>query len=380
MNLLLVIMTAPRWTFLMRRTSSGVVSTPLTVLYEIRDSSVFYIGLSKQGKYALGNFTAQMLGDHEHIIAMERFYHLLESIHCTDDSFTMKFADQKDYEYAARTWHWVNNHPNHTFVMVAGRGHCKWNKDRQPFIVKNVLFRDDGDCKEIKAIGKVSNWPDAIRSYELIVGGRQRPNSRKRDWDYTWSFPITADLPLSHVKVGGFHAGNIQLQYDCNNCGTRGDIDFDFVIKTKFDIPYDFQINMAPRGVSASFEPTFGLSAALTDPWIPFVELGSIPLAGVAIGNGLLDLGPRIAFYIGGALGPLRGNAQITGGGTLTVSDSGELSIDVLNPASDSAGWSATFTQKPWTVTGSISGSIKLQQDNMLLLSVSAMSTCPFIL
>lgn len=321
-------------------------------------------------KYALGNFTALMPGEHEMIIAVERFYPLLKSMECTENSLTMSFKDQKAYETASRTWHWVNKHHNHTFVMVAGKGHCQWNKDRLPFIVHNVEFDDSCECKMIKAIGDATTWPKAIHNYELIVGGR--PGGNKRDWHNTWSFDVGGELPLNHLTEGN---GDIKFTYDCPGCGTQGSLDFDFVIKTWADIPHDIQVNVAPKGVAVTYEPTFGISADMTEEWDPTFPLGSIPLDGVAIGGDMLDLGPRIEFAYGGSLGPLKGTASVTGGGVLNVADSGELSIDLLNPASSSNGWSSTFTQKPWTFSGALSGSMQVNFDVRLLLSLDALST-----
>ncbi|KAJ5811507.1 hypothetical protein N7474_007808 [Penicillium riverlandense] len=324
-------------------------------------------GLSAKGRYGLGNFTTFMPGKHESIIAMEKFYPLLKSTECTKDSMTMKFEDEKAFHYGTEAWKWVNEHEKHTFLLVAGKGHCKWNEDRLPFVVKNVEF--DDKTNTIKTTGEVSTWTKSAHSYELYVSGR--PASTKRDWDKSFTFDIDAGIPLSHISLG---SGDYKLTYDCIGCGTKGSLDFDFHIKTWLDIPHDIELILSPKGVSFTYEPTLGVSAALTEAIKPDpLSLGKIPLDGVSFGDGLLSLGPNIEFSLGASIGPLKGVASITGGGVMTVADSGSLTVDLLDPGSDSNGWETSWEQKDLTFSAGLSGSWQINLDAKLMLSLEAL-------
>lgn len=329
-----------------------------------------FTGLSGKGRYALGNFTAYMPGEHESLIAMEKFYPLLGSLECTKDSMTMNFKDEAAYKYGAQRWQWVNEAKNRTFLLVAGHAHCKWNEDRLPFIVTDVQF--DDATNTIKTLGRVSDWVNATHSYDLFVGGR--PVSNKRDFDEPYTFDVSADLPLSHVKLG---EGDVKITYDCTGCGTKGEFEFDFHIKTWLDIPTDVELIISPHGVEAIYEPRLGIQANLGGSWNPELPLGTIPIDGISIAGGILDLGPEIKFDLKGSVGPLKGSAGVTGGGTLGLQDSASLTIDLLNPDIASSGWTPTFSEKPFTVDAALQGSIQLQLDAGVQLALEALGKSP---
>ncbi|KAJ5094945.1 hypothetical protein N7532_007236 [Penicillium argentinense] len=326
-------------------------------------------GLSGKGKYALGNFTAYMPGKHENIIAMEKFYPWLKSTECTKDSLTMHFEDEEAYRYGAKAWKWVNDAEDHTFVLVAGRGHCQWNEDRLPFTITDVEFDDCANT--IKAIGKATDWPKATHTYELFVGGR--PASKKRDYDDSYSFDISQELPLNKAA---FTYDGVQLEYTCDGCGTSGEFEFAFHMKTEYMIPVDVELAVSPREVEAKFEPQLKLSAQMGKVEMER-SLGSIPIAGVSIAGGILDLGPRIEFSLATEI-ELKGSAAISGGGTASLEDSAQLTLDLLDAGVASSGWSPQFTPKPLTFDAALEGSLKVGLKTSVGLEVSALSKTTF--
>lgn len=337
--------------------------------HKARDSSGSRIGYSSNNRYALGNFTVHTPGDHESIISMEKFYPLVKSTECTKHSLTMDFEDQKAYEYGAKTWRWVNDEEHHTFLLVAGKGHCRWNEDRLPFIVKNVLF--DDRTNRITAIGEASDWVTATHSAELILGGRPGSKHSKRFLDdETWAFPVAADLPLNHKE---FNIGEAKLTYDCSGCGTHGEMDFTFHFVKSWDIPHDVQLIIHPNGVNAVFEPTISLEANLTGQIDETLPLGSVPIGGLSIAGGIVDLGPQIVFDLVYGMGPLKGTASITGGGTASLSDSAALTLDLLNPDVSAGGWTPQFEAKPITLNAALSGSVMIGLQVGIELAIGAL-------
>jgi hypothetical protein len=265
----------------------------------------------------------------------------------------MNFDDDQAYHYGAKAWQWVNDEQNRTFVLVAGQGHCKWNADRLPFVITDVEFDDASNT--IKAIGHASDWKKVSHSYELFVGGR--PATNKRDYDDSYSFDINHNLPLSHVQVGG---GDLKISYDCFDCGTRGEFEFGFHISTWMGIPKDVELVLSPNGVEVRFEPRIGIIANIGSKFSDSHDLEKIPIDGISIAGGILDLGPEIVFGWGYSVGPLKGSAGITTGGTLSLSDSASLTLDLLNHEISESGWSPSFTPSDFTVDAALSGSVEL--------------------
>ena len=306
-----------------------------------------------------------MPGKHESIIAMEKFHPLLDSVECSQNSMILKFEDAEAYEYGSQTWSWVNEAKNHTFLLVAGQGHCKWNNDRFPFVVTDADFDDASNT--IQVIGHVSDWANSTHSYDLHVGGR--PGSAKRD-DDSYTFDVSGQLPISHIKFG---EGDVKLTYDCYNCGTEGEFVFDFNMKTTLGIPDDISLTITPNGVKVTYEPRLGIQANLGGSWKPSLPLGSIPLDGISIAGGIIDLGPEIKFDLAGSVGPLQGVAGITGGGNISLDNSASLTMDLLNPNIDESGWSTTYSETALTVDSAIRGSVQLQLDAGIYLALDAL-------
>ncbi|KAJ5094934.1 hypothetical protein N7532_007225 [Penicillium argentinense] len=323
-------------------------------------------GSTGNSRYALGNFTTFYPGKHENIISLEKIFPMLKSTECTPHSLTMNFDDDQAYRYGAKAWQWVNDEKNRTFVLVAGQGHCNWNEDRLPFVITDVEF--DGASNTIKAIGHASDWKKVSHSYELFVGGR--PASNKRDYDDSYSFDVNHNLPLSHVQVGD---GDIKLSYDCYGCGIKGEFEFAFHISTWMGIPKDVELVLSPHGVEAVFEPRVGIVANLPGKISKEYPLGTIPIDGISIAGGILDLGPELEFGWGFSAGPLKGSAGITTGGTLSLSDSASMTIDLLDPDVSQNGWEPKFTPKEFTVDAALRGSVELDLFAKIQLALEAL-------
>ncbi|KAJ5092662.1 hypothetical protein NUU61_007532 [Penicillium alfredii] len=326
----------------------------------------FFWGGSEKGRSALGNLTLHMPGEAESIIAMEKFQPLLESSQCTKNSMTLNFKNERSYQYGQRIWKWVNDADDRTFVLVAGHGHCGWNKHRLPFIVSNVLFSDTKNT--VTVTGKASDWKTVAHTYELLVGGH--PSLAKRDASPSFSLDFNHPLPLSSKSVS---VGDVEFTYDCEDCGTKGEFDFEFQLKTELLIPKGVSMSLSPRGVSANFNPRLGLSANFTDKKSDERELGRIPIDGISIPGGVLDLGPEVVFSWGYELGPVVGTAGVSTGVSIGLQDAAKLAIDLTSPDVSASGWKPTVSQKPVTVDASISAGVQLNAKATVELALEAL-------
>lgn len=307
-----------------------------------------------------------MSGDAENIISMEKFQPLLLSTECTNQSMTMDFKDERSYQYGQRLWQWVNEADERKFVLVAGNGQCGWNEHRLPFVVSNVLFNDPKNT--ITVNGYVSNWKAVAHTYDLFVGGY--PSSEKRDIDHTFSLDFNHALPLSSESLS---TGDLEFTYDCADCGTKGEFDLRFELKTESFVPTEVSMTLSPHGVSADFNPRLGISADFTGTKSDEFELGKIPIDGLTIPGGILDLGPEIVFSWGYSLGPIVGSAGVSTGVSIGLEDAAELKIDLTSPDVIATGWNPKVTKKPLTVDASISGGIMVNTKAAIELVLKAL-------
>lgn len=220
----------------------------------------------------------------------------------------------------------------------------------------------------ITVIGYGSDWKTVAHTYELLVGGH--PSSEKRDIDHTFSLDLNHALPMSSKS---FSMGDFKFTYDCDDCGTKGEFDFQFELKTELFIPTGVSMTRSPQGVSANSNPRLGLSANFTGATSDEMELGKIPFDGLTIPGGILDLGPEIVFSWGYALGPIVGTAGVSTGVSIGLEDSAELKIDLTSPDVFAGGWTPKVMKNPITVDASISGGIELNAKAAIELALEAL-------
>lgn len=60
---------------------------------------------------------------------MERFSGKLKSVNCGEDMM-LEFIDDTAFEYAKRTWNWVNQDVNNSFIMVTNYAGCADEDER----------------------------------------------------------------------------------------------------------------------------------------------------------------------------------------------------------------------------------------------------------
>jgi hypothetical protein len=144
------------------------------------------------------------------------------------------------------------------------------------------------------------------------------------------------------------------VDISCEGCETKGSFDFGVHIKTNFGVPEAASLTLSPNSVSASFTPRLGLSGNMTKEISDEYELVKIPIDGISIPGGVLDLGPEIVFSFGYQIGPIKGSAGITSGVTISLQDSAELEIDFLSPDVSAGGWTPQVDTEPVKIDAKI--------------------------
>ncbi|KOC17177.1 hypothetical protein AFLA70_216g001581 [Aspergillus flavus AF70] len=347
----------------------GVEHTNLDLL---KHDSFYYSG-EQNGQSSFANFTVSLDGEQENIVSMERFEDLLESVHCTNTSVAMSFKEEQAFTYAEHAWQWVNDMGNRTFVLIVGKGCCKWNTNRLPFIISKVT--SDENTKTMKLHGKGSSWLEIAHTYELNIGKQRASTSTaRRDIDRSASLEFNHVIPL---KSGRLPDDNIDVTWECADCSTQGAFELDFHVKTVAGIPKTGSLHLSPNGVSATFMPRLAVDGDLKDQKSGEIDLGRIPITGISIPGGILNIGPQMVFSLGYVIGPLTGSATVTAGITANLDDSAEVSIDLESRSVDSDGWTPSVEAIPMSVDAELEGEIELYPKASLQISAQVIGNVP---
>ncbi|KAJ5036333.1 hypothetical protein EN45_038440 [Penicillium chrysogenum] len=310
----------------------------------------YYWSASQNGHKTLANLTVDVGDDEANIVSMEKFGHLLKSVDCTDNGMVVEFEDTRAFGYTQRGWQWVNDDDDRKLILVMGSKQCGWNSHRTPFIVSSIAF--DKPSLKAKLSGVVTDWKRLFRNYEITVGKAPESSTSRRDWDSEASLSFNHKIPLSQsIPIPG---GDLSVDISCEGCETKGSFDFGVHIKTTYGTPKSASITLSPNGVSASLTPRLGLSGNITNEIADEFELISIPVQGISIPGGVLELGPEVVFSFGYQIGPVRGSAGISSGVTLSLEDSAELEIDFLSPDVSAGGWTPQVETEPMEMDAKI--------------------------
>jgi hypothetical protein len=343
---------------------------------DLRSQESFIWGAADADQAALGNLTVYMPDAQENILSMERFNGMLTSINCSQTTVDMGFRDDDTFAYAKAVWDWVNGADNHTFVMVAGSGACGWNEHRQPFTISTLTYDEEANVAHLAAVAQ--DWPQAIHTYDLNVGGMPAQGLQKRSFgeidynkdlslDFNHQFPVdTVSLPMPD---------GITATLDMSNCSTTGAFAFQFTLETVLLIPKKAEMSVHPQGVTVTVAPSLSFSGNITEPKTGGLTLERINLAGVQIPAGILDIGPEIVLSIGATVGPLQGQATIEAGVVYSLDDSAVATIDIFDSSAQQSGWTPIVKTTPLTVEAELSATVKAFVKAELELAAKAFST-----
>lgn len=324
-----------------------------------------------------------MPADHENILSLERFGSLLSSITCTNTSIVsspsrlrwalssrislqkLVFKDQNAFLYAQKEWNWVNV-ANHTFVIVAGAHQCGWNSYRLPFVVNGATY--DNSTKTANLAAVVSEWKRVAHTCEMWVG--QIPASSPapsrfmpRDFAETLTVDFEHTLPANWSSwTFPLHIDNVTVTAECLDCGTHGSFVWQFHFSTVLFVPTGVSLTLQANGVGISVTPALHIEADLaTQHDFPTVKLGTIPIDGLTIPGGILDLGPEIVVNAGGSFGPVSADATVSAGVELVLDSNPSLDIGLTSPSFHSSGsWIPKLQQIPFTIDAEVKGAAEI--------------------
>lgn len=273
-------------------------------------------------------------------------------MNCTQTSLAVDYTNPESFVRSQKAWNWINEDENRTLIVIAGREHCGWNKQRMPFVVSKIHF--DKNTQTAKLTGKASDWKTVLQNYELTVGNyaaQQGSGHDKRDYDKDFSLDFNHDIDFSkEIPVSGkdFH-----ITLGCDQCKSRGSFDFGFHIETKWAIPKSAHVSLKPSGVGLDIRPSIGIGGNFTDKMGDEFDVATIPIGGISI-KGILEIGPQIVFSLGYSLGEVAGEATVSAGVSLDIDDSASLEIDITGADVTSDGWTPSVSPLPLSVDAQI--------------------------
>ncbi|KAI9680773.1 MAG: hypothetical protein M1817_004213 [Caeruleum heppii] len=312
-----------------------------------------------------------MPDDNQNVLSMENFDGMLTSVDCGAQGLTLGFEDDTSFAYAQRVWDWVNGAENHTFLMVVGKGDCGSNKNRLPYLVSSIAYDEERNIASLTATE--GSWKDLAHSYELRVGRVPMSTDlglQRRDWTKDASMGLSADLGFKTKVQTGPVSGELQ----CNPCYTTGNINFEFVIKTSYQIPVGLRIRMAPQGVKLGATLRLNVASHFnTKQGLPERSLLKIPLSGISIPGGILTIGPVLDLQLGGEV-KFEGVISITSGATATIPDTAVLQADLLDPSNNEfSSWVPSIVKEDTKVQGKVAAVLKLWLEPALKLQAEAL-------
>ncbi|TLD36568.1 hypothetical protein E2P81_ATG02350 [Venturia nashicola] len=112
----------------------------------------------------------EMPGEDEFILSTTRFRGMTKWMSCSrgGKAITIAFNNNETFDYAKKTWDWVNGANNRSFIMVAEPWDCPWNVHRVPFIVKTLRFNGAENVAYLES--ELSDWATTAPIHDLIVG------------------------------------------------------------------------------------------------------------------------------------------------------------------------------------------------------------------
>jgi hypothetical protein len=260
--------------------------------------------------------------------------------------------------------------------MVAGNAQCGWNKKRVPFNVTSIVYDDKQTTAHLNATA--SDWQTLAHTYDLTVGNvPDLPAKLRKRLDVSKDFSLGFKhaFPFSSFT---FSEPGLDVEFECEDCGTAGSFSLSFQLSTEFFIPKSASASFSPRGVSASINPKVTFSTNITDQKQAEHEFPGIPLDGVSIPD-LLNIGPQLIFSIGVEVGPVEGLASISSGVKVALKDSAVLTLGLLDSKSTFSGWTPTVSKEPLTVSAAISAEAKLSAGAAVALVATALGNRTFL-
>jgi hypothetical protein len=304
----------------------------------------------------------------EMIISLERFHSMLKSVQCGDTT-TLQFVDNNAFQYAIRAWNWVNEHQNHSFILIADDSGCGPDDERAPFLINSVEY--DEPASTVHLHGTQKSWEDVAHTFDLEYGtfsGLSAPGSNLTKRFGEWGTSKSFNVPLTTSMNGNIFSepvGSGTFSLDCTDCGIFGSLDVTFKVRVEIVVPVEISLSIAPRSLHADLGLHLGLSTPklakqLSISYSKGISDFPIPAWNFEI-PGIGGFATHFKVKVGASLSKVQDALTVDFGAIAQFSDSALAKIDIVNPGDEQFhGWLPSFQAKPFKLSNDIAADVSV--------------------
>ncbi|RFU76989.1 hypothetical protein TARUN_5236 [Trichoderma arundinaceum] len=240
------------------------------------------------------------------------FQDVVESVDCTTEDITMKFASASDLQAAQTAWKWVNQQASNTIIYVAEGDACAGDKGRQPFSVESITY-DAGSNTALMAATK-AQWRDFAQDASIRITGAAPTGNGARSVSKDVSIDIGHDFsgPIYSTTLDG-----VNLGISCSNCKTQGTVNADITLS----LSNGFQASITTQNnLGATFEVSLTAGGSISSPLSTSIPIATVPLAGFSIAD-VVDIGPQLIIEADATISGFSASATATVGVEASLPD-----------------------------------------------------------
>lgn len=299
-----------------------------------------------------------MASEVERIVSLELFDSMLESVTCGERT-TLEFKSKQSFDYAIKSWGWVNENETHSFILITDSATCAEKKTRQPYLIYDVDYEEDKHIAHLR--GAKKNWTEVVHDMDLSTGtARPNPKSAKRgigdffsdlfdiDLDKSFGLDVGSDFSRTIVdeKKSDFPVG-----VKCVKCGTRGKLNNAFTFQMRGSSLSSVMFGVSPNDVGGDTDLQFDIrptSGPFAANWAH--SFGRVPLPGPRIPRlgGILEFGPFIDIFFIASMSDFESDVTVNLGTGIGLSNAAVASADLTNSKDHKmSGWGTKPKWKP---------------------------------
>lgn len=293
--------------------------------------------------------------DGERIISLDRFAPMLESVKC-GERMTLAFKDKKGFEYATKTWGWVNENEDHSFILITDHESCSPEDQRQPFQINDVDYDEKNNIAYL--VGVEKEWKEVAHDIDLTWGRFQMPQDVTRrdigDWNQEFPLDMKTDLNPLGVDTDSF-------SLKCIDCGSKGQFHVAAAFRLREGEIAEASLEVRPQGLRADLGLQFekkSTTGPLSESYSPtFLEIPlpwpRLMIPGIIGLEGVVKAGASIGMK------ELSQKTTIEFGMSAVIPDDALFFTDLANTDRNQfSGWEVDFERKPFKVSTKAKGAV----------------------
>ena len=316
------------------------------------------------------------------MIMMERFESLTSAVDCKGDdgSMSLTFKSKEAYDYALKTWSYINEREEDRFLLIANHEGCGPQDQRQPYLITKLT--EDSKGLRFLLTARVTSWFDVAGHYSVDFG-KALPDAKSRklkvrglldditdvvsdvgdfigdgadavvdtvtdvvdgvgdviQGDINLSKSISFDVGVGQQgqRTNIYTDSSGRLKLDCVNCYITGSFEASGHLSVENWQLEDLRIEASPRGLAASLELEASITASSSPDSLQYSkELFSAPVPGAGLEiPGIFELGAILSYEVGVSTS-FQGSAAVGFGVRATVPDTANAVLDLAGEGESS--------------------------------------------